>query len=68
MSCKKGACLDETANDKVVCNCVGVTKSQIIESIRKGNNTVEKIGDDTQAGTICGVCVDEIQEIINENK
>ncbi len=53
---------------KVVCNCVGVTEEQIIESVRKGNDTVEKVGDDTQAGTICGVCVDEIQEIINKAK
>lgn len=53
---------------KVICNCVGVTEEQIKESVRKGNDTVEKIGDDNQAGTICGVCVDEIQQIIDESK
>ncbi len=53
---------------EVICNCVGVTKDQIVEAKRNGAKTVEEIGDVTQAGTICGVCVDDIQEILDQDE
>ena len=49
-----------------ICQCMEVTKDEIIEAIKKGNNTVDLIQDSTQAGTRCGGCIDLIEEIINE--
>lgn len=40
-----------------VCNCKKVTLGEIIHAIQEeGANTIEKIGDITDAGTACGCC------------
>jgi NAD(P)H-nitrite reductase large subunit len=44
-----------------------ISRGEIIESILKmGATTVEQIGDLLEAGTVCGSCQDEIEEIISE--
>lgn len=48
----------------IICNCAAVTKEQIVDAARKGAKTVEEIGEVTQAGTICGVCISDIEEIL----
>ena len=41
-----------------VCNCRAVTLGEIIYAIKeKGANTIEKIGEITDAGTCCKCCV-----------
>ena len=53
--------------DDIVCNCMEVYKSTIVEAIKtKGLKTVEEVGDETEAGTVCGQCQDDIQEILDE--
>ena len=32
----------------------------------KGLKTVEEVGEETEAGTVCGQCQDDIQEILDE--
>lgn len=39
-----------------VCYCVGTTYGEILEAIKNGANTIEKIMDETDAGTACGLC------------
>ncbi len=53
---------------EIICNCTGVTDEDIIEAVKKGAKTVEEIGEATEAGTICGACVEDIERIIEENK
>jgi len=54
-------------NNDIVCNCMQITKGEIVEAIKAGNlNTIEEVGDITEAGTVCGTCQDDIEEIINE--
>ncbi len=55
-------------SETIICNCTQVTKEQIEAEVKAGAKTVEEIGEKTDAGTICGVCVDEIQEIIDAAK
>ncbi len=43
-----------------------ITRGEIIEAIKAGNLTIEKIGDETEAGTVCGSCHDELEDIIKE--
>jgi bacterioferritin-associated ferredoxin len=44
-----------------------VYKSTIVNAINEqGLQTVEEVGDATEAGTVCGACHDEIQEILDE--
>ncbi len=44
-----------------------VTRNQIIKAIKeKGCKTFEDIQSETEAGTVCGSCEDDIQDILNE--
>lgn len=53
--------------DIEICHCNGIMKSEIEKAIReKGLKTVEEVGEATTAGTTCGGCQDDIQEILNE--
>ena len=56
-------------SEEAICKCMDIYKSEIVEAIKeKGLTTVEEIGEETEAGTLCGECQDEIQEIIDEVK
>lgn len=53
--------------DELICTCMEVYKSTIVNVIKeKGLKTVEEVGDETEAGTVCGQCEDDIQEILDE--
>ena len=55
------------ADDILICNCNEIYKSVIVKAIReKGLTTVEEVGEATTAGTVCGQCQDDIQDILNE--
>ncbi len=54
--------------DTIICNCNEVYKNEIIKAIEeKGCKTVEDVGEATGAGTICGGCIDDIQEILDQH-
>ena len=53
--------------DKIVCTCFDVYKSEIVKAIKAEQLTnLQEVMDITQAGTGCGSCQDEIQEILDE--
>ena len=52
--------------DRVVCRYRNITYNTIKEAIENGAKTLDDIKDETEAGTICGMCEDEIQEILDE--
>jgi NifU-like protein len=58
------------AEDRVVCQCMGMTKSYIKDQIRDlGLKTVEDVVDKVKAGSVCGKCIDEpggIKDILQE--
>ncbi|KGN82214.1 nitrite reductase [Porphyromonadaceae bacterium COT-184 OH4590] len=55
------------SRDEQICNCMGITRGEIEDAIKaKGLKTVEEVGEETSAGTVCGGCQDQIQEIIDE--
>lgn len=50
---------------RLVCNCFGITETEIVDAIKSGNlTTVEQITEQTQAGSGCGSCLDDIEEIL----
>lgn len=54
------------ANDDIICNCNEISRAEIIKAIKeKGLKTVEEVGEATIAGTGCGGCQEEIQEILD---
>ena len=50
--------------NRVVCHCQNIDLKTINEAISTGCKTLEEIQSKTGAGTVCGACVDEINEII----
>jgi len=55
--------------DILICNCMEIYKSTIIEAIKEHNlKTFDEISEATGAGTVCGMCRDEIELIIEEVK
>lgn len=54
--------------DYLVCTCMEVMYSQIVESIKNGVDTYEKLSDELGVGTGCSSCVDEVYFILEEEK
>lgn len=53
--------------DIEICHCNGVMKSEIIKAIQeKKLKTLEEVQQATDAGTVCGGCIEDIEEIISE--
>jgi len=54
-------------DDPIICNCLEIRKSTIVNAIKEHSlKTVEEVGDETDAGTVCGTCQDDIQNILDE--
>jgi len=52
--------------DNIICNCMDVSEHEIVDAIKnKEAIDVQDIMDITGAGTGCGSCVDDIQEILD---
>lgn len=55
------------ADDKTLCFCMGLTESEVREAIISKNlKTVEEVGEATKAGTGCGGCQANIQQLLDE--
>jgi len=53
--------------DIEICHCNSIMKSEIVAAIKEKNlKTVEEVQEVTQAGTICGGCIPDIEDILNE--
>lgn len=56
-------------NEKIICKCMDVSEKEIIDVIKNRKcDTVEKVGDKTGTGTVCGGCIGLIDRIIRKNK
>jgi len=44
-----------------------ITKGEIVEAIKVGKlKTIDEVGNATEAGTACGSCHDDIEDILKE--
>lgn len=51
--------------DKLICTCMEIYESEIIKAIKdKKLITAEEVGDETGAGTVCGECIEDIEELL----
>lgn len=69
MSCgKKNQCCKQVVveQDYLVCTCMGVMKSEIIEAIRGGASTFQLLSDDLGVGTGCSTCIEEVNQILSK--
>ncbi len=55
---------DLGADDRTICNCNKVSQSAIVESIKGGNGSMEKLATSTKAGTGCGSCKGLLAQLI----
>jgi len=54
-------------SDDLICMCMYVNRDTIVKAIRELNlSTVEEVGDVTEAGTNCGACQSDIQNILKK--
>lgn len=52
--------------NETVCFCMGVTGQEIVDAIKGGATTLEAVQEATGAGTACGACIDQIEELLKE--
>lgn len=51
--------------DIEICHCNEIMRSDIIKAIKeKGLKTVEEVQNETTAGTICGGCIPDLEDIL----
>lgn len=52
----------------IICSCNCVSKSMIIDLVRGGYDTLDKLSQVSFAGADCGGCIESLLEIIEEEK
>lgn len=53
--------------DPVICECANITRSEIIDLIKKKKlSTVVEIADGSDVAGMCGACIEKIENILNE--
>lgn len=58
----------EKTTVKTICQCMNVTDEDIQAAIAHGAQTYQDIQEMTKAGTVCGQCKDEIEELIGRGE
>ena len=48
--------IEEYGLDYIVCECYDVSLGTLLKSIKAGNDTLEALMEDTDAGTACELC------------
>lgn len=48
----------------IICTCLGTTVKDIMDAMDQGATTIEEIKELTQAGTVCGACISDIEELM----
>lgn len=52
--------------DKLVCNCVGVTVADIREAIKKGASNFDEVQEATGVSSVCGECREYAENVVKE--
>ncbi|HTK05974.1 MAG TPA: nitrite reductase large subunit NirB [Ktedonobacteraceae bacterium] len=60
----KGTGVADLPDDAQICNCNGVTKGKIVASVNSGKRTLKTLCAATRAGTGCGTCKAQVQELL----
>jgi bacterioferritin-associated ferredoxin len=69
MSCQKKSCCKEVSEpDYLICTCMGVMRSEIVNAIKNGSDTFKKLSEELGVGTGCSSCVAEVNSLLDKNK
>ncbi len=52
--------------DEVICSCLNITKGMIKEAVDNGAKTFEEVQEKTDVGTVCGSCIEDVENLIAE--
>ena len=52
----------------LVCLCNGVSERKVLKAIAHGAETVEQIGEQCRAGTVCHGCHDTLEGLLAERR
>jgi nitric-oxide synthase, bacterial len=55
------------ADADVVCTCTGVTQGELRQVIARGTTPVDRLGEFTGAGTVCGGCRPRLAELLGQS-
>lgn len=50
-------------DNEIICPCLDLSVADIKEAISNGSTSVDEIIEATGAGSVCGVCIDEVKEL-----
>ena len=53
-------------DEKLVCNCTGVTIGDIRKAIENGARDFDAVQQATAVSTVCGGCMDHAKNVVNE--
>ena len=51
--------------EDVVCSCFNITNGMIKDAVDSGATTFEEVQEITGVGTACGICIDDIQRVVD---
>ncbi|MCI8447572.1 MAG: (2Fe-2S)-binding protein [Eubacterium sp.] len=53
-------------SDEIICSCLDITKGMIEEAVNNGAKTLEDVQEVNSVGTICGACIEDVEQLIAE--
>ena len=53
-------------DEDIICTCMSVSVKDIRQAIDEGARTVQEVQDKTGAGTVCGVCNEDLEQCVME--
>lgn len=53
-------------DEVIICTCMSVSVKDIRQAIDEGARTVQEVQDKTGAGTVCGVCNEDLEQCVME--
>lgn len=52
--------------EQIICQCNAVSVQQISDAIADGAKSLKEVQEVTGAGTICGACIDDLTNVVDE--
>lgn len=50
--------------ERVVCPCLDISIGDIEKAVQNGASSLEDVQEQTEAGTVCEACVEELEDVI----
>lgn len=51
---------------EIVCTCLNISVQDLADAVKNGASSFEEVVEATDVTTVCGLCEDNVREIIDE--